>query len=133
MLSKKIKPWFSFLLAYYLVVTIHEGFHALISYFFEEYQTFRIHPYGFEVIFKTPPEIRHGFSWFLISGFSNFATIFLGYILYLCQPSVIPKNSLVKSLLFYITIILLLADRINIFIGTFFYKGDAFGIANCEK
>jgi len=118
MLSKKIKPWFSFLLAYYLVVTIHEGFHALISYFFEEYQTFRIHPYGFEVIFKTPPEIRHGFSWFLISGFSNFATIFLGYILYL---------------LFYITIILLLADPINIFIGTFFYKGDAFGIANCEK
>jgi len=39
---------------------IHEGTHFLVAVTFDEYKTFVIHPYGLEIIFKTPVAEREG-------------------------------------------------------------------------
>ncbi|MCJ7647459.1 MAG: hypothetical protein MUP85_02490 [Candidatus Lokiarchaeota archaeon] len=126
----KIKNWIAFLIAYILVVFLHEGLHAIVAFLFYEYNTNILHPYGFEVVFNTPPEQRNGFFWFFISGASNITTIILGYVFYIHRVNIIKiKNLFLKSVLFYLTIILLIVDPINLFIGPFIYGGDTIGIA----
>jgi len=39
------------------------------------------------------------------------------------------KNTPVKNILYYVTVVFLLFDAINLSIGPFFYGGDALGIA----
>jgi hypothetical protein len=46
---------------------------------FDEYRSMRIHPYGPEVIYKTPVAEREGIKWGFISGTSNVSILFFGY------------------------------------------------------
>jgi len=40
------------LVAFLVVVLVHEGAHALVAAAYGELVAFQVHPYGFEVIFK---------------------------------------------------------------------------------
>ncbi|MBE0409158.1 MAG: hypothetical protein IBX69_05430 [Anaerolineales bacterium] len=117
-----------FALIAYLIV--HEGLHALIAVPFGEFSDFLVKPYGFEVIFVTPPAERSGIHWLFISGMSNFATIILGYIL-LSQRERIAQIRIdfIRSLGYWVTLLFLLADPLNLSIGPFIYGGDALGIS----
>ncbi len=85
---------------------------------------------GPEVIFKTPVEQRSGFQWALISGSSNLITILLGYLLLLNRQRLSQATSLFsKGLVYFLTVLLLVADPLNLSIGPFFYGGDVYGIA----
>jgi len=48
-----------------IVVLVHEGAHALVAAAYGELVAFQVHPYGFEVIFKTPIAQRQGIEWVL--------------------------------------------------------------------
>lgn len=97
---------------------------------YDEFEAFHIRPFGLEVTFRTPVEERHGIHWVFISGSSNLATILLGYLLLSFGKRFARlRSSLLKSTLFYLTLILLFADPLNLSIGPFIYGGDANGIA----
>jgi len=82
-----MKKLLTFLVAFLVVVLVHEGAHALVAAAYGELVAFQVHPYGFEVIFKTPIVQRHGIEWGLISGVSNVITVLLGYLLlFLLNP-----------------------------------------------
>ncbi len=49
-----MRKFSAFLLAFIICAVIHEGIHALMATAFNEYQDFRVHPYGLEVVYKTP-------------------------------------------------------------------------------
>ena len=119
----------SVLIAYIIFVVIHEGLHVVTSLAFNEYQGFVIHSFGFEVIFMTPVELREGFQWFIISGTSNIVTPILGLILLRNVHSFALKQNLSSVVVYWLTIILLIGDPFNLFLGPFLYGGDAFGIA----
>lgn len=78
-----MRKYLTFILAIFIFVIIHEGIHAIIAMTFEEYQAFRVHPFGLEVIFKTPVAEREGIKWGFISGMSNVVTLLLGYLMFL--------------------------------------------------
>jgi len=125
-----MKRWLVFLLAVVIFVLVHEGTHALVATFYGEYEAFRIRPIGFEIQFRTPVEERDGIHWAFISGASNLVTILIGYLLMLFGERLVRLRSLfLRATLFYLTLILLLADPLNLSIGPFIYGGDANGIA----
>jgi hypothetical protein len=121
---------FSFLLALTVFALIHEGLHALVAAPLGEYSKFIIKPYGLEVILKTPPEHRAGIEWLFISGTSNVATIALGLFL-LSQRERLAQISLpiLRAGGYWLTLLALLVDPLNIAIGPFLYGGDAEGIS----
>jgi len=109
--------------------SIHESTHALIAMAFDEYQVFQVHPYGLEVIFKTPVAEREGIQWGFISGMSNVVTLLMGYLLFLFRVKIARLQSSFLSVLGYWLIILfLLLDAFNLSIGPFIYGGDIGGI-----
>ena len=126
-----MKKWFYFLFALVLYVIIHEHLHVLISIIFNEFDKIKFHWYGPEVLYLTPVEERiPELKWFFISGFSNLFTIAIGYLLFLMRSKILNlKNTPVKNILYYVTVVFLLFDAINLSIGPFFYGGDALGIA----
>jgi len=69
-MAKTVKLVTAFI-AFMILMTIHEGLHVITSMVYNEFGRFVVHPYGFEVVFKTPVELREGFKWFIISGTSN--------------------------------------------------------------
>jgi len=73
-----MKKLLTFLIAFLVVVLVHEGAHALVAAAYGELAAFQVHPYGFEVIFKTPVAQRQGIEWGLISGVSNVITVAFG-------------------------------------------------------
>ena len=77
-----MRKYLTFILAVIIFAIIHEGTHALIAMAFDEYQAFQVHPYGLEVIFKTPVAEREGIKWGFISGMSNVVTLLLGYLMF---------------------------------------------------
>jgi len=82
-----VKKLLTFLVAFLVVVLVHEGAHALVAAAYGELAAFQVHPYGFEVILKTPVAQRQGIEWGLISGVSNVITVLLGYLLlFLLNP-----------------------------------------------
>ncbi len=116
-------------LALIIFAIIHEGTHALVAVAFDEYQTFAIHPYGLEVIFKTPVAEREGIKWGFISGMSNVVTLLLGYLLFLFRTKMKPvRNHIIKALGYWMIVIFMLADAFNLSIGPFIYGGDIDGI-----
>ena len=114
---------------------IHEGSHAFIALLFNEYDTIKIHWYGPEVLFVTPVSERtSGIKWFFISGFSNLITLLFGYVLFTFKVRI--KNlkfSSLRSILYYVTIVFLLFDAVNLSVGPFFYEGDINGISTGLK
>ncbi len=117
-----------FIVAYIFYVIIHEGSHSLFASIFNEYSSFKILPYGFEVIFKTPVEDRVGMKWALISGIPNLITLFIGYIFFLNRKFFLNLRKKIKHLLLYIVILLMICDPLNLSIGPFIWGGDIFGI-----
>jgi hypothetical protein len=116
-------------LALIMFVIIHEGTHALFAVAFDEYQAFVIHPYGMEVIFKTPIVGREGIKWGFISGMSNAVTLLLGYILFLFRTKIkTVRNRIVNGLAYWMIVVFMLADAFNLSIGPFIYGGDINGI-----
>lgn len=113
-----------------LYMVIHEGAHVATAAFFDEFETVTWNVIGPEVIFKTPVEQRGGSQWAWISGVSNLITILLGYLLLLNRNRLSQAGSLFsKGLAYFLTVLLLIADPLNLSIGPFFYGGDVYGIA----
>jgi len=124
-----MRKYLYFVLALIMFIIIHEGTHALVAVAFDEYQTFVIHPYGMEVILKTPVVEREGIKWGFISGMSNVVTLLLGYILFLFRTKIkTVRNRIVNTLGYWMIIIFMLADALNLSIGPFIYGGDINGI-----
>ena len=125
-----MRKFLVFILAVMAYLLLHEGLHAGISAAFGELETIRWNVIGPEVVFKTPVELRSGFQWALISGISNLVTIGIGYLL-LSRAGKINgmKSLLARGFVYYLTIIFLITDALNLSIGPFVYGGDALGIA----
>lgn len=126
-----MRKWLAFLLAVAIFVAVHEGMHAVTAMFYGEYAALHIHYGGFpEIQYKTPVNERAGIHWGFISGASNLATLLMGYLLLLMGARIARlRDWFFKNLFLYLTIILLLADPLNLSVGPFIYGGDAFGIA----
>jgi len=126
-----MKRWVYFIVALALYMTVHEFFHAFMSALFHEFAEIRFHWYGPEVIFLTPVEERSpGIQWFFISGISNVVTMAIGYLLYSFRRKIIALESLLlKNILFYVAVVFLLFDAVNLSLGPFLYGSDACGIA----
>lgn len=125
-----MKKWLAFMLSVVIFFAVHEGAHALISAIYGEYAAFRIGPIGLEVIFRTPVSARIGVRWAIISGISNLATITMGYLLLLFGQRFAHAHSMfVRVGVYYLTLLSLLLDPLNLSIGPFVYGGDANGIA----
>jgi len=125
-----MKRWLVFLLAVVIFAVVHEGVHAIIAMFYGEYHAFRIGPLGPEVQFRTPVGEREGIHWAFISGASNLATTLIGYLLLLFGDRLACLRSWsLRATSFYLTLIFLLSDPLNLSIGPFIYGGDADGIA----
>ena len=124
-----MNKWLAFALAAVIFLTLHEGAHALIAAIYGEYAAFHwsIFP---QVIFRTPVEERAGIQWALISGTSNLVTLSLGYsLLVLGQRIARSESMFLRASIYYLALIALLVDAINLSIGPFIYGGDANGIA----
>jgi len=125
-----MRKWLAFLLAVVIFSTLHEGAHALVAATYGEYEAFHVRPIGMEVTFKTPVAGRSGIKWAFISGVSNVATLALGYVLLALGRRVALSGSVfLKGSVYYLTVISLLLDPLNLSIGPFIYGGDANGIA----
>jgi len=125
-----MKKWLGFIIAVLLFFTLHEGLHALTALPFGEFEAFHIRPLGMEVTFNTPVAERAGSHWALISGASNLATIGMGYILLAFGKKFNRINNTVfKAALYYLALLGLLLDPLNLSLGPFIYGGDANGIA----
>lgn len=119
---------FVLIVLFYMV--IHEGAHIAAAAFFDEFEAITWNVIGPEVIFKTPVEQRSGFQWALISGVSNLITIILGYLMLFNRQRFSQASSLFsKGAAYFLTVLLLIADPLNLSIGPFFYGGDVYGIA----
>ena len=118
----------SALIAFIIMITIHEGMHVLTGLAYNEFERFVIHPYGFEVIFKTPVELREGFKWFIISGTSNIVTTVLGYVMLFSIDRFINRSKLTSATAYWFTLLLLISDPLNLSINPFLFGGDAYGI-----
>jgi hypothetical protein len=124
-----MKKWSTFILAIIIFAIIHEGVHAIIAIAFGEYQSFQIHPYGLEVIFKTPVAEREGIKWGFISGMSNVITLLLGYLMFSFRVKIAHlRNSFLSVLCYWLIVLFLLLDALNLSIGPFIYGGDIGGI-----
>ncbi|MEW6508278.1 MAG: hypothetical protein AB1432_11085 [Bacteroidota bacterium] len=127
-MKKHVVYWLLFILAYIIFSIIHEGSHAILASIFNEYSSFKILPYGFEVTYKTLVVDRSGLKWAVISGIPNLITLFIGYILFLNRKSFLNSRSEIKYLLLYIVILFMIGDPFNLSIGPFIWGGDIFGI-----
>jgi hypothetical protein len=120
----------AFLLALLAFAVVHEGSHALTAHAFGEYDAFHLRPYGLEVTFKTPVADRAGFQWALISGTSNIVTIALGYLLVAARRSFAgSRRLLIRALGYWLAVMFLVFDPVNLAIGPLIYGGDAAGMA----
>jgi len=125
----EIKKYLIFILAVIIFAIIHEGTHALIAAAFDEYQSFQVKPYGLEVIFKTPVAEREGIKWGFISGMSNMVTLLLGYLMFLFRLKIARlRSSFISTLGYWLIVLFLLLDALNLSIGPFIYGGDIKGI-----
>lgn len=119
----------TFLAAVAIFAVIHEGAHILVGLALDEYQAFVVHPYGFEVIVKTPVEEREGIQWAFFSGTSNLVTVLLGYLLFAMRARIARLQGIVlRAVGYWLTLLLMLADPLNLSVGPFIYGGDIRGI-----
>lgn len=124
---RNLLGWALAILAFALV---HEAGHAFTAHVYGELQAFHVRPFGFEVTFVTAVGERLGFRWAIISGASNAITVLLGYALFLARSRLasIPA-ALPRILGFWLTVLFMIGDPINLAVGPFLYGGDATGIA----
>jgi hypothetical protein len=124
---RNLVAWLLSLLAFAFV---HEGGHAVTAHLYGEFQAFHFRPFGLEVTYHTPVTERLGFRWAIISGAGNALTILLGYALLRARLRLASNSAaLSRSLGFWLTVVLMLGDPINLGVGPFLYRGDALGLA----
>lgn len=124
-----MKKYLTFILAVIIVAIIHESTHALIAMALDEYQAFQVHLYGLEVIYKTPIAEREGIKWGFISGMSNVVTLLLGYLMLLFRVKMARlRSSFLSAVGYWLIMLFLLVDALNLSIGSFIYGGDIGGI-----
>lgn len=126
-----MKRWVPFLLAVAAALSLHESLHALCAGLWGELAEVRLLLGAFpEVVYGTPVSERRGSQWAVIAGASNLATVALGYLL-LARRRAISRlpYGLIRSFLFYLTLICLVMDPLNLLVGPLVYGGDAEGIA----
>ncbi|WP_018962793.1 hypothetical protein [Coprothermobacter platensis] len=124
-----MKKFLTFFVAFVIVAFIHEGTHALIAAAYGEFADFLVHPYGFEVVFRTPTIQRHGIQWGFISGSSSVLTVLLGYLLmFFVKPMAHMRNTFLSAVGYWLIMMLLLLDPLNLSVGPFLYGGDIGGI-----
>jgi hypothetical protein len=112
------------------VAALHETMHALPAVAYAEYDAFRVRPFGLEVLFNTPVAVRQGIQWAVISGLPNLATVAFGYMLLVGRGMLISQRFRgIRDLGYWLTLICLIADPINLSVGPLIYGGDALGIA----
>ena len=109
----------AFVAAFIVVSMVHEGFHAVTSALYGECSHFVVHPYGFEVVYRTPVELREGFRWFIISGAGNVATPLLGYLLLRSIDALRRLPPALGACAYWLTLMLLVADPLNLSLGFF--------------
>ncbi len=125
-----MKRWLAFLLVLLILLTVHEGTHALMAMLYGEYEAFHIRPIGFEVTYRTDVDERNGIQWAFISGASNLVTLLMGYLLLMLGGKLSRLHSIfVRDSIFYLTTLSLLSDPFNLSVGPFIYGGDANGLA----
>lgn len=126
----EIRKLTTLLLALLIFMVIHEGVHILTAVAFDEYEGFHVRGLGLEVTFKTPSEARMGLKWAVISGTSNIITIALGYCFYAIRHRFATLHSLFYAGLgYWLNVLFLIVDPLNLSIGPLIYGGDATGIA----
>jgi len=134
-----MKRWVGFLLAFLVLLGLHEGVHAATAAIYGELEGVRLVPLvvggirlpaGVEVLMRTPVEERSGVQWAVLSGASNLVTVALGYSLLLAGGRLYRSlGGLPRLAVYYLTFLALLVDPINLSLGPFLYGGDAEGIA----
>ncbi|HDJ34224.1 MAG TPA: hypothetical protein ENF21_09045 [Bacteroidetes bacterium] len=118
-----------FLGAFIILAFIHESLHAVIAWAYGEFDSFVVHFYGFEVVYKTPVNTREGIQWGFISGTPNIVTVLLGYLLFGLRKRIAGATApFFRALGFWLILLFLVADPLNLSIGPFIYGGDAGGI-----
>jgi hypothetical protein len=124
-----MRRYASLAVAVLIFALIHEGAHALAAWFWNEAAGFTLHWWGAEVMYRTAPEVRTGGRWAVISGLPNVLTVLLGYLLLTFRRGVrwLPLVML-RDVLFYLTVLLLILDPINLSVMYFIFGGDAVGI-----
>jgi hypothetical protein len=124
-----MKKYLTLILAIIIFAVVHEGAHALVAWKFAEYQTFRVHPYGLEVVFKTPVAEREGVKWGFISATSNVLTLLLGYLMFFFRVKMARlRSSFLSALGYWLILLFLILDAFNLSVGPFIYGGDIGGI-----
>ena len=134
-----MKRWAGFLLAFVVLLGLHEGVHAATAAMYGELEGVRPVSLvvsgigvsaGVEVLFRTPVEGRSGARWAVISGASNLVTVALGLgLLWLGEGANRSLMGLARVGVYYLTFLSLLVDPLNLSLGPFLYGGDAEGIA----
>jgi len=126
-----MKNWLYFLFAWILYMIFHESIHALVASIYGEFNSVVLNWYGPQIIFITPVAERiSDIKWAAISGISGFSTLLAGYILYGFRKRIYHvKSSHIRGILYYLTIVFLLFDAVNLSLGPFFYGGDTMGIS----
>ena len=120
----------SLLAAIVLVAVLHKGMHAGVAIAYGEFQAFRIRPLGLEVVYSTPAPERHDSQWALIAGASSVATLALGYALFVIRRDAARfRSPFLRAAFYWLTMLGLLVDPLNLSIGAFVYGGGANGIA----
>ena len=116
----------TFLLVLLIFSVIHKGAPVLTAMVLDEYKALYIRINGLEVTFKTPEVERKGFTWALISGTSNIITIILGYCFYAIRHRfAIMRSLFFASLGYWLSVLFLTIDPLNLSIGPLIYGGDA--------
>ncbi|MGB4291449.1 MAG: hypothetical protein WBJ37_01020 [Bacteroidales bacterium] len=128
MMKKYVLSFLIFVIAYLIFALLHEGCHAILSSIFNEYSSFRILPFGFQVTFKTLVEDRAGIKWAVISGVPNILTLFTGYILFHIRKNFLCFRNEIRYLFIYVVILFMIGDPFNLSIGPFIWGGDLYGI-----
>jgi hypothetical protein len=126
-----VKRWVPFLLAVAAALLLHESLHALCAALWGELAEVRLLLGVFpEVVYGTPVSERRGSQWAVIAGTPNLATIAVGYLLLALRGPIcrLPPG-VGRNLLFYLSLICLVMDPLNLFVGPLVYGGDAEGIA----
>ena len=128
-MTSNYRQYSFFILAVAVFALVHEGVHATAGAAFDEYEAFHVRPYGFEVELKTPVADREGVKWGFISGSSNVLTILFGYMMFSARKRISASgNAIIRRGGYYLTVLFLLSDPLNLSVGSFIYGGDIGGI-----
>lgn len=113
-----------------VLAVMHEGTHALVASAYGEYQAFHVRPFGLEVTYVTPVHERHGLEWAWIAGLPSVVTLLIGYLLFSARGRIASfRQPVLRHLGYYAIVLFLLADPLNLSIGSLIYGGDAPGVA----